>query len=117
MTTETAEVLPVEYTLDPKGVLHLISQHPDVFATLCGESIRTGKGKTPWTIGDETRSAVAATCLPCRATHTRGLRNVSLGNWNAEEGCDKCACGCKYWENDTCIDCGSAWTPETRGDD
>lgn len=28
------------------------------------------------------------------------------GNLLATEGCDRCACGCKYWENDLCIDCG-----------
>jgi hypothetical protein len=34
--------------------------------------------------------------------------------WNIREhnnhvrvdGLDRCYCGCKYWENDTCIDCG-----------
>jgi hypothetical protein len=35
------------------------------------------------------------------------------GNVIAEEGCTRCACGCKYWENDRCVDCGSpAPTPE-----
>lgn len=29
------------------------------------------------------------------------------GNRVRREGCDRCACGCKYWENDRCIDCGS----------
>lgn len=29
-----------------------------------------------------------------------------LNNKIAQEGCDRCYCGCKYWENDTCIDCG-----------
>lgn len=29
------------------------------------------------------------------------------GNMGAKEGCDRCACGCKYWENDRCIDCGA----------
>lgn len=30
----------------------------------------------------------------------------NLGNINAKEGYDPCArCGCKYWENDHCIDC------------
>lgn len=28
------------------------------------------------------------------------------GNINAKEGIDRCDCGCKYWENDKCIDCG-----------
>jgi len=29
------------------------------------------------------------------------------GNVVAEEGCTRCACGCKYWEGDRCIDCGA----------
>lgn len=28
------------------------------------------------------------------------------GNVKATEGCDRCDCGSKYWENDLCIDCG-----------
>lgn len=31
----------------------------------------------------------------------------SRGNRKAREGCDRCACGCKYWENDVCIDCNT----------
>lgn len=27
------------------------------------------------------------------------------GNVLAQEGCDRCACGSKYWEFDLCIDC------------
>ena len=30
-----------------------------------------------------------------------------LGNVEAREGQDRCACGCKYWEHDRCIDCGT----------
>lgn len=29
-----------------------------------------------------------------------------LHNTHAREGCDRCSCGCKYWEHDRCIDCG-----------
>lgn len=29
------------------------------------------------------------------------------GNRTAREGCDRCACGCKYWEEDRCTDCGA----------
>jgi hypothetical protein len=32
---------------------------------------------------------------------------IDLGNKEAREGCDRCYCGCKYWEHDTCIDCGT----------
>ena len=28
------------------------------------------------------------------------------GNVEAREGQDRCACGCKYWARDRCIDCG-----------
>jgi hypothetical protein len=31
----------------------------------------------------------------------------TLGNRAAQEGCDRCECGCKYWEGDRCIDCGT----------
>ena len=31
--------------------------------------------------------------------------NARLGN-KRDSGCDRCPCGCKYWENDRCIDCG-----------
>lgn len=43
----------------------------------------------------------------------------------AREGCDRCYCGCKYWENDRCIDCGISiraclrdpeWVMENRQD-
>ena len=30
-----------------------------------------------------------------------------FGNDIAHEGCDRCECGCKYWENDVCMDCGT----------
>lgn len=32
------------------------------------------------------------------------------GNRLAREGCDRCACGCKYWESDRCVSCGAAFT-------
>lgn len=34
------------------------------------------------------------------------------GNVLATEGCSRCACGCKYWEHDRCIDCGAGFVPE-----
>lgn len=40
------------------------------------------------------------------ATHAPDQFN----NVVAEEGFTICICGCKYWENDKCIDCGM--TPE-----
>jgi aldehyde:ferredoxin oxidoreductase len=29
-----------------------------------------------------------------------------LGNKVRISGCDRCYCGCKYWVNDACTDCG-----------
>lgn len=29
-----------------------------------------------------------------------------FGNRRAQEGVDRCPCGAKYWENDTCVSCG-----------
>ena len=29
------------------------------------------------------------------------------GNVEAREGCDRCYCGCKYWEFDRCVDCAT----------
>lgn len=31
----------------------------------------------------------------------------NLGNYLAREGLTRCFCGCKYWELDCCIDCGT----------
>ena len=40
------------------------------------------------------------------------------GNVLAEEGVTRCACGCKYWEHDRCIDCGlHADDDLVKGDD
>ena len=36
------------------------------------------------------------------------------GNMVAREGCTRCFCGCKYWENDKCIDCGEDATRAIR---
>ncbi len=34
-------------------------------------------------------------------------QNRALGNTVRVDGCDRCFCGCKYWENDRCVDCGN----------
>lgn len=39
------------------------------------------------------------------------------GNVLAQEGCTRCECGCKYWENDTCIDCGNKYVPNVDDED
>lgn len=33
------------------------------------------------------------------------------GNHEATEGCTRCWCGCKYWENDRCTDCDAPFNP------
>ena len=35
------------------------------------------------------------------------LAETDHGNQTATEGCSRCECGCKYWEGDRCIDCGT----------
>lgn len=41
-----------------------------------------------------------------------------LGNTIAIDGITRCHCGCKYWEQDLCIDCGlSADDDLVKGDD
>jgi hypothetical protein len=41
-----------------------------------------------------------------------GSRPDKHGNVLAQEGCSRCACGCKYWENDVCIDCKYVYDPK-----
>src|SRR5262245_24193610 len=53
--------------------------------------------------------------------YDRGNVNVSgagknLNNQTATEGCSRCECGCKYWENDRCIDCGTIHNAERHDD-
>jgi len=33
------------------------------------------------------------------------------GNHYAHSGCDRCWCGCKYWDADTCHSCGESFDP------
>jgi hypothetical protein len=35
-----------------------------------------------------------------------------LSNQTAQEGCSRCECGCKYWEGNCCIGCGTTHDPE-----
>jgi hypothetical protein len=32
--------------------------------------------------------------------------NLAMGNHIRVDGYDRCYCGCKYWEDDRCADCG-----------
>lgn len=110
--------VPVEYTEAPNGVLHLKRQDPNCIDTLCGMNTRVKVGKAPWLMGDETQNGGSATCLPCRLNLRRAQEGADeWGNFLAQEGCDRCFCGAKYWENDFCTSCGHEWLPEFRGDD
>lgn len=40
-----------------------------------------------------------------RRTFKATVTVVTAANAVAREGCDRCYCGCKYWEGDRCIDC------------
>src|SRR4051794_6518779 len=42
------------------------------------------------------------------------VTNINLNNSIAREGYDRCWCGCKYWENDRCTDCGTSITDIRR---
>jgi hypothetical protein len=59
---------------------------------------------------EDVDSKLKAAAEPDIAEPARDLNNrVRL------EGCDRCLnCGCKYWENDHCIDCGGT---EVKPDD
>lgn len=39
-------------------------------------------------------------------TTTTNTTSDEHGNVIAVEGCTRCACGAKYWENDVCVSCG-----------
>lgn len=48
-------------------------------------------------------------CDDC--AHPPGTHQAdSHGNYEAREGIDRCWCGCKYWEHDQCVDCGTTVT-------
>lgn len=45
-------------------------------------------------------------CLGCGEDSRLCDCSVDMhGNAVAREGCDRCSCGSKYWENDQCVDC------------
>ncbi len=113
--TITAYSESLDYATAPNGTLHLVPAAPGVFETMCGENIHTSKGKT-WIIGTA-ENGNAATCLPCRLADITGQIAGHLANYDAEEGVDRCDCGCKYWERDHCVDCGGKWRPEYREED
>lgn len=48
-----------------------------------------------------------AGCRKCPAPAPAPGRPDRHGNRIAREGCTRCPCGSKYWENDACVDCGN----------
>lgn len=113
-----AELHAVDYAMSPAGILHLIGRHPSEGSTLCGVNARAKTlAKGVWTVRGSGENAEAV-CLPCRiALRQSNQAGDRLGNTMALEGVDRCACGCKYWENDRCCDCDEPWSPEARGED
>jgi len=118
-----------EYAYETDGPIHLTIEDEFVWGdlghTLCGKSLEG------MPFGDETLSGIAATCRQCKALvdHQRRFPGTpapdqvpftipdSLGNRERVEGCDLCAqCGCKYWENDVCVDCGGTTITLPGGD-
>lgn len=49
---------------------------------------------------------VSPTLLDELRTAIEAAKGDKHGNKVAREGCDRCYCGSKYWEDDHCIDCG-----------
>lgn len=54
--------------------------------------------------------------MAAAAKHETRPQADRLGNTVAREGCDRCRCGCKYWENDKCTDCGKHVTETPQED-
>lgn len=104
----TIELAPCEYTVSPLGVLHLVSQNPEDYQTLCGVIVKN------WFSAPTPPEGAAAVCFACRLELKQRQRNVQLGNYMAIEGVDRCECGSKHWLNDACTDCHAEWEPEAR---
>ena len=59
------------------------------------------------TQGTERFAQFASVADACLYLETLGwTRKPDHGNRVRQNGVDRCPCGCKYWENDCCIDCG-----------
>ena len=48
------------------------------------------------------------------STHHHWSAQVKASNTTAESGCSICECGNKYWEFDTCTDCGTVHNPKNH---
>ena len=75
-----------------------------------GSTVRTAGGQVVWREGAEEFSANesydgAAETMRYRATS--GVSAPELYTGPPRNGADRCGCGCKYWDGNTCIDCGT----------
>jgi hypothetical protein len=54
---------------------------------------------------------------PSITPQDKELKADKHGNQQAREGCDRCPCGAKYWENDVCVSCGAPFKTELPATD
>ncbi len=59
-----------------------------------------------WSLLNDRERRKAATRI--RNAHLVPGRNADL----PQEGCDRCPCGCKYWNGKFCVDCGDKFVRE-----
>lgn len=65
--------------------------------------------------GGRDRGFVGTWTVP--ADSTVEIATDAHGNAVRQEGRDRCWCGCKYWENDRCIDCGGTEPEPDQSED
>jgi hypothetical protein len=51
------------------------------------------------------------------ATRREAVQHLVNKSLLPREGCDRCGCGCKYWEDGRCIDCGERFRVEDHRED
>src|SRR5258708_6948257 len=81
-------------------------RHEQIDAIAALTTFETVEDRSEWYSRCGYAAAYGATSLGITAEARFPGRSPKLGNIEAREGCDRCSCGCKYWENDRCIDCG-----------
>lgn len=99
----------------PEGVKEAETVHAESAAALVallgdGATVRRNRTWVVWREGAEYQSAAESYDYVADVVNTR-VWNVQeappLCTGPPENGCDRCSCGCKYWNDDgTCFDCG-----------
>lgn len=77
-----------------------------------GSTVRTAGGQVVWREGAEEFSANESYDGAAEVMHGRvrsGASAPEIRTGPPENGCDRCWCGCKYWNGNKCIDCGEAF--------